>query len=226
MIVKSFERALEPGWLEQARKLPTITEPELVALAIKFANSGSWSSYANFTGQLDRAHKDQPAPTPEGIDATRQRFRAALKAVVEGTFKRKLSRKTAPYSFFFADTLPSERVDTWQRMADGILPIESTSGSGKFHYLQIEHFAGRDPDGLCALVLFWLFDPARDFFGKLCQCHWRECEKFFFVVPPKRQGKPLRLYCTTDHMKEEHNAERVNRRRASPKKKRAASKGK
>jgi hypothetical protein len=47
--IKTFERVLEPGWLEKIRSSGGgLTERELVDRSIKFANSGSIKSYFNF----------------------------------------------------------------------------------------------------------------------------------------------------------------------------------
>jgi hypothetical protein len=203
--IKTFERVLEPGWLEKIRSSGGgLTERELVDRSIKFANSGSIKSYFNFTAQLERAHQEDkrdPSP-PAGIKATQERLRDALTAIVDGQ-------------------VTLERVQTWRLIADGLLPIESTSDSREFHYLEVVSFASPEPAGLFALVLLWLQDTHRPYRGDLCQCRWHECEKFFFAVRPET-GRPQRFYCPeSDHMTKAHDAaaaDRVRRSRAERKK--------
>lgn len=191
--MKVVERKLEPGWLEQARKLPGISEGKLVDRALRCANTSSVESFLSFTAQLDLV--EQSTPPTEGMEQTRQRFRDALKAIVDGK-------------------VPAARIQSWRGMADGILTIESPSGSDKYHFLEVEHHEGHDPGGLFSLVLLWMVDSARPYHGKLCQCRYRKCGRFFFEAPAKAQGKPRRLYCPVgkeDHMKLEDIARRADK---------------
>jgi hypothetical protein len=203
---KAGESILAPGWLEQIRVVGgTLTELQLVDRALKFANSGSFKSHLNFRGQLQTEFEADGAdqPPPVYVQADRLRLKDGLRAIVEGR--------------------ASERAQTWRTIADGILPIENTTDSRRYHYLEVVHYdAGTEATGLFALVLLWLQDPNRPYRKILSQCQYCNCGNFFLVKPPKRQGKPLRRYCKPEHMQAAHKAGAVERVRRSRERTRAA----
>jgi hypothetical protein len=217
--IKTVERRFEPGFLEKILERSPIAEEVLVERAVNFANRGTINSYFNFVSQGEREHQDDarnPGLT-EGMKGDLSKFRSALTAIAE------------------AD-VTSDRIATWCRHASGVLSIVSYNmvdgvPTAEIRHQVVEHFASPEPTGLFSLILVWLMDPQRPFLAKdLCQCHWRECGKFFFAraEKPKHQGKRLRRYCSHEHMKlanDAESAERVRRWRQLRAEARTKSKG-
>lgn len=196
MVTKTDETLLEPGFLERIRAELAVTESELVARAIDFANRGTFASHMNFA-QATRMADDDDSPVLEGIRADQYRLRSALSAIVDKNVSR-------------------EREAAWRRIASGVVTVSLPTVPATYRYIVVEHFAGTEPSGLFAKVLEWLLDGSRPYGADLRQCQLASCGKFFFKIQPKR-GRPQELYCTHEHMITAHEQTGTERMRRSRK---------
>jgi hypothetical protein len=204
---------IDPAYIKLLRRFPALSEEELIAQTIKFANTGNSTAYLLLWFSVRMSEDDladlgtvfakHEASFPHSlIENDRIALRSGLAAIVAG------------------DVTPRMH-DEWRRRAEGlaVLPTFSDNGTVHFRYVVFEHFLLPPSPQLAYLQLLFLHTRRR---GDLCRCKLERCGRFFLAARPnsdrkgERRGRTIRDYCPgSDHRDRAHRAAAVERVRRS-----------
>lgn len=197
-----------------------LTDEELVEALLRLANTGSAAAGALLqTGVALGAAvlaRHEAISQREGRQMGPPELREALAEIVAAG-KRKV---------------PAASTDIWRRRAAGLVLLRVFGRGGepaRYRYLAFEQWPS-GPQPVIANALLLLLE--RPFRGKLCQCQFAECGRFFLAARPpkpdrkgKKRGANIRAYCPgTDHKERASPAkasERMAKLRAERAKERA-----
>jgi len=205
-----------PEHIETIRRYPSLSESELIDLAIEFANTGDERAYSTLRSGVRFPQRRLDEVTAEYTKRSElwARDRLSPKTLMER--HRRVLR-------WDMTAIAGKRVTpvmlaTWRQHAAGLMlfPEYRMDGSVTYRYVAFQRFQV-PPIAALAHVLLALNRAGAARTGKLCQCKLSTCERFFLAArPADGMGRTIRDYCPgSDHRDQAHRADAVDRMRRS-----------